>query len=554
MGAKRVASAAGTAALAYVALSRRQRRPGEEDEGKKAEERWPERAPATWREAAAVTARTAGFTYAETLGKWPLGDIAFGISHLMRVQGNRQHEYTGSNCVPLKGPGVRQELIGLLRYLRLCMFFSKKPYEVFLEFAGYGQSDILIRKSKSKLMKPAFTVVHDESTKCFLLFIRGATSTKDRLTAATAAEVPFHHSVLQDGRRSNLVAGHAHCGMVAAARWIADQAIPCLSKAVEQFPDYRIKIIGHSMGAGIAAILTYMLREDNKLSSSSCIAFGPAACMTWDLAESGNNFITTVVNRNDLVPSFGKASASILRTEVMASSWAPDLQEQIQQTRILGFVNSSLNFMRSHIPFLPNPGSKEELNLSSDARSAVQKHWALSCWSSVAANRQTLESGTQGMGIPALMYTYAGTDQNTDKPTTAGEPASYSREEPDRPRSDFEETNLEQLLKSLRSSPVPSQPHQLYPPGRIMHMVVLPSPNEPGTGKQRDQDGVVAIYQTPRSMYGKIRLARSMIRDHYMPRYIETMEMLIDKLAEDDGDDSEGQLGELNPTTKEEDW
>jgi len=66
-------------------------------------------------------------------------------------QGNRQHEYTGNNCVPLKGPEVRQELIGLLRYLRLCMFFSKKPYEVFLEFGGYGQSDILIRKSKSKV-------------------------------------------------------------------------------------------------------------------------------------------------------------------------------------------------------------------------------------------------------------------------------------------------------------------------------------------------------------------------------------------------------------------
>jgi hypothetical protein len=95
-------------------------------------------------------------------------------------------------------------------------------------------------------MKPAFTVVRDESTKSFILFIRGATSTKDRLTAATAAEVPFHHSVLQDGRRSNLVAGHAHCGMVAAARWIADQAIPCLRKAVEQFPDYRVKVIFYS--------------------------------------------------------------------------------------------------------------------------------------------------------------------------------------------------------------------------------------------------------------------------------------------------------------------
>ncbi|CAL4986161.1 unnamed protein product [Urochloa decumbens] len=570
MGAKRLAAAAGTAALVYAALSGRLSSASGDAEAalRREEERWPERAPASWREAAAVTARTAGLAYAETLGKWPLGDIAFGINHYMRIQGNLQHEYTGTNCVPLEGPAVRHELIELLRYLRLCMFFTKKPYEVFLEFGGYGQSDILIRKRKSKLMKPAFTVVRDQSTKCFLLFIRGATTTKDRLTAATAAEVPFHYSVLHDGHKSNLVAGHAHCGMVTAARWIADQAIPCLSKAVEQFPDYKIKIIGHSMGAGIAAILTYMLREDKKLSSSSCIAFGPAACMTWDLAESGKDFITTIVNRNDLVPSFGKASAAILRTEVMASSWAPDLYEQIQQTRILGFVNSSVNFMRSYIPFISDEESKvadvnvllsntrmDELNLSAIARAAVQKHSALSCWTSVAANRQILESlmdPIQGMGIPALLPAYAGTDQNTRKTTTAREPASCSPEEVNRQRSDAEETDqektadqedMERLLKRLQSSPIHSQPHQLYPPGRIMHMVVLPSPEEQSTGKQCSQEEVVAIYQTPRSMYGKIRLDRSMISDHYMPRYIETIEMLIDKLAEDDGDDTDKQLG-----------
>ncbi|KAK1601465.1 hypothetical protein QYE76_017333 [Lolium multiflorum] len=327
MGAKRVASsAAGTAALVYVVLSGRlssdgaetvpRRRPGRKDVEGESKESWPEKAPASWREAMAVAARTVGFAYGETLGKWPLGDIAFGINHYMRLQGNLQHEYTGSNCVPLEGPGVRQELIALLRYLRLCMFFSKKPFEVFLEFGGYDQSDILTRNCKAKLMKPKFTVVRDESTRCFLLFIRGAISVKDRLTAATAAEVPFHHSVSQEGRGTSVVAGHAHCGMVAAARWIADQAIPCISRAVELFPDYRIKIIGHSMGAAIAAILTCILRENKKLSSSSCIAFGPAACMTWDLAESSKDFVTTVVNKNDLVPSFGKVSASGLRAEV----------------------------------------------------------------------------------------------------------------------------------------------------------------------------------------------------------------------------------------------
>ncbi|KAF0896202.1 hypothetical protein E2562_019688 [Oryza meyeriana var. granulata] len=387
MGAKGVAAAAaGTAALLYLVLSgrlssggaeapmraMRRRQREEEEESKKG---WPERAPASWREAAAVAARTMGFTYRETLGKWPLGDIAFGIRHYMRIQGNLQHEYTGNNCVPLEGPVARQELIALLRYLRLLMFFAKKPYEVFLEFGGYGQSEILIRKSKARVMKPSFTVVRDGSTKSFILFIRGATSVKDRLTAATAAEVPFHHLVLKEGRVSNVVVGHAHCGMVAAARWIADQAIPCLNRAVEQFPDYRIKIIGHSMGAGIAAILTYMLREDKKMSSSSCIAFGPAACMTWDLAESGKEFVTTVVNRNDLVPSFGKVSAANLHTEVMGSSWAHDLQEQIQQTRILGFVNRSVTFMKSQFPFISNPRSKvADVGMMLSGTSEVQKN------------------------------------------------------------------------------------------------------------------------------------------------------------------------------------
>jgi hypothetical protein len=38
--------------------------------------------------------------------------------------------------------------------------------------------------------------------------------------------------------------------------------------------------------------------------------------MTWNLAESSKEFVTTVVNKNDVVPSFGKASVANLRIEV----------------------------------------------------------------------------------------------------------------------------------------------------------------------------------------------------------------------------------------------
>lgn len=38
--------------------------------------------------------------------------------------------------------------------------------------------------------------------------------------------------------------------------------------------------------------------------------------MTWELAESGEHFITTVINGADLVPTFSAASVDDLRSEV----------------------------------------------------------------------------------------------------------------------------------------------------------------------------------------------------------------------------------------------
>lgn len=91
-------------------------------------------------------------------------------------------------------------------------------------------------------MKPAFTILVDHKTNHFLLLIRGTHSIKDTLTAATGAVVPFHHTVVNEGGVSNLVLGYAHCGMVAAARWIAKLATPCLTEALAAYPGYRVKV------------------------------------------------------------------------------------------------------------------------------------------------------------------------------------------------------------------------------------------------------------------------------------------------------------------------
>lgn len=98
-------------------------------------------------------------------------------------------------------------------------------------------------------------------------------------------------------------------------------------------------------------MLTYILREQKEFSAATCFTFAPgmlfscliisfarnfhinklivsrnslltyhpslsAACMTWELAESGKHFIATIVNGSDLVPTFSAASVDDLRSEV----------------------------------------------------------------------------------------------------------------------------------------------------------------------------------------------------------------------------------------------
>lgn len=57
--------------------------------------------------------------------------------------------YAGSDCVELKGDEIIVELYELLRLLTLCMLFSKKPFPVFLDSAGFAIDDVLIQKPKA---------------------------------------------------------------------------------------------------------------------------------------------------------------------------------------------------------------------------------------------------------------------------------------------------------------------------------------------------------------------------------------------------------------------
>ncbi|CAL0307882.1 unnamed protein product [Lupinus luteus] len=434
MATATMATAAGAAALLYYTLNRKlqSRTIDDDDEDEEHTSDAPTnaplgidrvshrliQAPATWLETISTLSETLRFTYSETLGKWPIGDLAFGINFLLKSQGNYHVDsvFGGNDSLQLKGADIIAELKYLLNLLTLCWHFSKKPFPLFLEETGYTQENVLLQEPKAGILKPAFTIIADHKMGCFLLLIRGTHSIKDTLTAVTGTVIPFHHSVVYQGGVSDLVLGYAHCGMVAAARWIAKLATPRLLEALRRHSDYEVKIVGHSLGGGTAALLTYILREQKELSMTTCVAFAPAACMTWELAESGNSFITSVINGADLVPTFSAASVDDLRSEVTASAWINDLRSQIEQTRILSTVYRSASALGSRLPSIATarakvvgagailqPVSNGTQVAMKRAKSMAQAAWTspnlnLSSWSCMGPRRRAVGSHSNTKG------------------------------------------------------------------------------------------------------------------------------------------------------------
>ncbi|CAM6090717.1 unnamed protein product [Calypogeia fissa] len=648
----------------------------------------PSRPPSTWYEALSTLSETLRFTYSETLGKWPIGDLAFGINFLLRRQGHFHVAgvFAGEDSTQLAGPGIAAELKELLRLVVICMNFSKKPYPLFLEITGFTSDDVLIQEGKAGILKPAFTVLVDNTSRCILLVIRGTHSVKDTLTAVTGAVVPFHHAVLDEGGVKNLVLGYAHCGMVAAARWIAQLAMPHLLKARKDYPDYNLKMVGHSLGGGTAALLTYILRERGEFKSAVCVCFAPAACMTWELAESGDSFVTSVINGSDLVPTFSVASADDLRAEVTASAWINDFREQIHRTRILSTVFRSASAISSRISSIASLSKNPSMTVARAAQSGVASAGAiwrpvststqvvmrkahnvaqavvrtrpplgLVSWSCMGARRRvavsskpssandyaSCSSASQEVMMPdggmvvnemvveEMVHEDRGAgeldaedlhpsfnmDYHVNEEQSQMEAESWVREslqqsdESEYPlhpgdrifktEEEFREhlgvedddgelphtvdgvdigeeflwQQLEQELSRQREDnrlvreeeeaaareitreeenlvstaaeagqEIVGEPedggsqqvfNRFYPPGRLMHLV-SPVPDADGSiSDTEDQRTTVGIFLTDRKLYGKVRLSRTMVADHYMPNYKRMIEALLVELEKE---------------------
>jgi sn1-specific diacylglycerol lipase len=89
-----------------------------------------------------------------------------------------------------------------------------------------------------------------------------------------------------------------------------------LNEIKDKYSDYRIRIVGHSLGAGCAAALSVLLRP--KFPNLRCLAFSPPGCVfSVNLAEECSEWLTSYILDADIVPRLAVDSFEDLRNEVL---------------------------------------------------------------------------------------------------------------------------------------------------------------------------------------------------------------------------------------------
>ncbi|XP_062090329.1 uncharacterized protein LOC133796710 [Humulus lupulus] len=180
---------------------------------------------------------------------------------------------------------------------------------------GYGIDPdcVILRKNyeETEGQVPPYMVYLDHENADIVLAIRGLNLAKES-----------DYAVLLDNKlgQTKFDGGYVHNGLLKAAVRVFDVEWKGLRELVEIHPTYTLTFTGHSLGAGVVALLTMVaLQNREKLGTIvrkriRCYAMAPARCVSLNLAVRYADVINSVVLQDDFLPRTTTALEDVFRS------------------------------------------------------------------------------------------------------------------------------------------------------------------------------------------------------------------------------------------------
>lgn len=161
---------------------------------------------------------------------------------------------------------------------------------------GYGIDPdcIVMRKDYEDThgQAPPYLIYLDHDHADIVLAIRGLNLAKES-----------DYAVLLDNKlgKRKFDGGYVHNGLLKAAACVLNAECDILRELVEKYPSYTLTFTGHSLGSGVAALLTVVVVQNrHRLGNVErkrirCYAIAPARCMSLNLAVRYGDVINSVV-------------------------------------------------------------------------------------------------------------------------------------------------------------------------------------------------------------------------------------------------------------------
>ncbi|KAI3920172.1 hypothetical protein MKX01_017829 [Papaver californicum] len=160
---------------------------------------------------------------------------------------------------------------------------------------------IILRKTyeNTEGHAPPYTIYLNHDMGEIILVIRGFNLAKES-----------DYTVLLDNKlgQRKFDGGYVHNGLLKAAEWVFDEECEVLKELVQKYPNYKLMFGGHSLGSGVATLLTMVVVQNrNKLGNLDrkrikCYSIAPARCVSLNLAVRYADVINSVVLQDDFLP------------------------------------------------------------------------------------------------------------------------------------------------------------------------------------------------------------------------------------------------------------